>query len=438
MKGVWKRRPFCIVDHWIFDNVPNLGQPISQTDRWGSRLRIFTKYSLALLVGLLLVLLIEICGVVFIDDTLRGDALQYMRIAENLHETGIYSHDGVTPSRALQPIYPLFLTVMYWSLGEHLIVVKMVQVLLGLVSFSLALLIYRRIHAGRFTLIAALALALYVPLWVNAGLILSEMMTIFLMLLFMWAFQSALSQNSWRRLLIAGALLGLAILTRPIVVSMVGLIWLPIIAGKSGWKRRLKCLAPVAVGLVIALLPWAIRNYQSCDRFTPLPPSGAGNLLFASSEDSPQSRDSLLYIGAGEQEQAFSETDMYSAAFNNILNDPVKFVWRGVRRIAWVWSFVPGTRHFLETLPLRILTHSAAGALLLLAFVGLFRLPAGARMLLLYPPLSFTLLFFFTHTTPRYLLPVMPFVLIAAVSGLMYVVELFRERRLLRNRFGGA
>ncbi|MBU1319282.1 MAG: glycosyltransferase family 39 protein [candidate division Zixibacteria bacterium] len=393
---------------------------------------ILTKYNGALLVGLLLVLLIEVCGIVLIDDTLRGDALQYMRIAENLDLTGIYSYDGVTPSRALQPIYPLFLTVMYWSLGEHFMVVRMAQAILGLISFALALLIYRRIHGSRFILIAALVLSLYVPLWVNAGLILSEMMTIFLMLLFMWAFQSALSQNSWRRLLIAGALLGLAVLTRPIVVSMVGLIWLPIVAAKTGWKRRLKNLALVAVGLVIALLPWAIRNYQSCDRFTPLPPSGAGNLLFASSEDSQQSRDSLLYIGAGEQEQSFSETEMYSTAFKNILKDPIKFVWRGVRRIAWVWSFIPGTRHFLETPPLRILTHLAAGAILLLAFVGLFRLPAGTRLLLLYPPLSFTLLFFFTHTTPRYLLPVMPFVLISAVSSLMYLPGLFRQRRQLR------
>jgi 4-amino-4-deoxy-L-arabinose transferase-like glycosyltransferase len=368
-------------------------------------------------------------SIIVTKDPLEGDALQYMHMAENLYKTGIYTYDGITPSRALQPVYPMMLTLLYWETGEHLIIVRTLQTILGLASFLLALLLFRRMVGNHYIFLASAALALYVPLWFNAGLILTEMTTIFLLVAFGYALRRGLIESSWQSLLLSGLLLGIAILTRPIVISLAVMIWLPIIGGSNSWRRKMLTLVPVGAGILIALLPWAMRNYYSCERFTPLPPGGAANLLFASSKDTPQARDSLLYITAGEQEERLSEGTTYSTALHNIVGDPAGFLWRGVKRIAWVWSFIPGTRQYLQHLPGRILTNAASFTLLVLALLGLIRLPLRDRVFLLYPPLSFSLLFFFTHTTPRYLLPIMPFILIAACIGLIHIIESYRRSK---------
>jgi len=380
-------------------------------------------------IGIVIVALIEIIAISSASDDIKGDAVQYLQIAENLYEHQSYSMDGETPTRALQPVYPIFLSVFYWMLGESLLIVRVVQAILGLLSFVFLSRLSRQILGESKSRVAILLVSLYAPIWMNCSYILSETVTIFLISLFMLIFRKGLVEGDFKDLFLSGLLLAIGILTRPILIATALLIWIPFLLSFHTSKKRLASFAWLLVGVVLLLFPWALRNSYCCDHFTPLTPGGAGNILFASNDDTRAARDSLLYIDAGLQESRFGERSMYSIALENIFSDPMGFIWRGLKRNTWVWTIVPGSRSLFHVLPIKLASYAASAAMILLAIIGTRQITRRSDWVILFlPGFSFSLLFFFSHTSPRYLLPIIAFVIILSGAGLEHVWRFTRHR----------
>ncbi len=132
----------------------------------------------------------------------------------------------------------------------------------GSMSVVLIALVARRIAGGRAGLIAAVVAAIYPNLWLNDAIVVSETFIIFTTALVMLCAYRYHDQPSLSRVLVLGAVIGLAALTRPEAILFLGLVLLPLAVWRSGapWRQRLIQFGAGSMVGVLVLVPWVAHN----------------------------------------------------------------------------------------------------------------------------------------------------------------------------------
>jgi 4-amino-4-deoxy-L-arabinose transferase-like glycosyltransferase len=182
-----------------------------------------------------------------------SDASHYHQIANNLASGRGYSlifPTGELHTTAFRPpLYPTLLGAAYRVVGTDLAVGRALNLALGVTVAVLALVLATRIAGPLAGLVAGALVAVYPPLLANDTVLLTEPLSLALLL----GMVLALTGRRW---LVAGVLLGLLVLARPsaqylVVVVVVWLLW------QIGWRRALGCAGVAA--LVVS--PWVVRNW---------------------------------------------------------------------------------------------------------------------------------------------------------------------------------
>jgi len=182
-----------------------------------------------------------------------SDAAQYQVLAENLADGRGYSllFPGLVmhPTAFRPPLYPLLLAGTYKVLGTHVTVGRALNLAIGVVVVVLVYLLAERL-AGPIAGIAAGAIAaIYPPLIANDVVLLTEPLSLALLLGMLLAF----SHRMWW---LAAGLCGLLVLARPsaqylVLVVAVWALW------QFGWRRALALLGIV----ILVISPWVVRNW---------------------------------------------------------------------------------------------------------------------------------------------------------------------------------
>ncbi|WP_165847630.1 glycosyltransferase family 39 protein [Ammonifex thiophilus] len=217
--------------------------------------------------------------------TLNSDDVGYINSAKLWLEKGVFTYvrpaltlspEEIRPSAYITPGYPLFLAFFLKLAPESraLALARYAQVLLSVASVFF---VYRLgSRWGKGELAAALA-ALYPPFILLSGLLLTETLFTFLLLLFLDQWLEA-RENSFRWFLL-GLIGGLATLVRPTGVVLVGLA-----LGGLAWeiwrrKQLFKALLLCLLGFCLVLSPWWVRNYLTFHRLIFLSTGGGNPLL---------------------------------------------------------------------------------------------------------------------------------------------------------------
>lgn len=231
----------------------------------------FGKYPTALLLVLFVGLLLRVLFISVHDRPLFSDEKEYDRLAFNLAAKASYTYD--TSPTAYRPIgYPAFLGFNYFVFGHHLILVKLVQALADVaISFFIYLLLAG--HPERTRLLGAALWAFFAPALFYANLLLSETVFTFLLVLMTWILSRKHEGSGWQSVVL-GALLGILTLIKPTIVIF--LLLLPILMRRI--DLPLRKLYPIALGFLLVLSPWLVRNYLTFDEFA-LSSNGGINLL---------------------------------------------------------------------------------------------------------------------------------------------------------------
>jgi 4-amino-4-deoxy-L-arabinose transferase-like glycosyltransferase len=224
-----------------------------------------------------------------IDD---GDPPIYEAFARNLLKFGIYSHyqaqDHAAPEPTLirVPGYPLMLAAVFAVAGEeNETAVRVSQVLLDTFTCLLIALIAFEISVGensRRRRIAqwALLLSALCPFIANyAAAILTEVPATLLWtaatLFGLRALRKSAVKRNW---FYCGLLTGAATLFRPesgILVGIFGLVLVIKQILERKWRPFILGAILMATGILLALLPWAVRNIRTLQTFQPLAPTYA-------------------------------------------------------------------------------------------------------------------------------------------------------------------
>lgn len=232
------------------------------------------------------------------------DAKAYARIAAHL-EGG----DGFTagrkatqPSTNYSPGLPLLVAGIYELTGG--VNGQLARIVLAVIASLAVLFTYllgRRLGGVVAGLIGAVAVAVYPALLEYGGMLMSEPLATTLLsagvLALLWAGDAGGGlRSSWWRWLLAGLLFGGLSLVRPEYLAVSFLLALlvllrgvaspsklpkdPYSESKGNLGRGAVAAGLVALGIVVAVAPWTIRNAVELHRFVPVS-TGGGQVLFS-------------------------------------------------------------------------------------------------------------------------------------------------------------
>jgi 4-amino-4-deoxy-L-arabinose transferase-like glycosyltransferase len=210
----------------------------------------------------------------------QQDAWDYDR-----HARSIADGDGFPPSyyvaddgpSALRaPGYPYFLGLVYAFTGDSVDAGRVANALMGALAVWLIYLIVRRLWGTRVGLVAAAVAAVFPPLVLLSRDLLSESLFVALELATVACVLEFRRLRELRWALAAGALGGLAALTRNPGPALA----IPVLLGLWVLRPRLSraaLLAPAAAlaAMVLVVAPWTIRNAIEFGTFVPIT-SGTG------------------------------------------------------------------------------------------------------------------------------------------------------------------
>ncbi len=178
---------------------------------------------------------------------------------------------GFFRHKVVPPVYPIFIAIFYYIFGINTFSYFVPQVLLGSITCCLVYFVAKDIFNEKVAVVSALMVALYPELIFWAFIVRNETLFIFLLALFFLLFLRKDSKQNYVFTVVMGIILGLACLTRIIIMFFVPIIFLWQYFRWEGSKTKaLIWLFVFFCSFSLVVLPWAVRNYFVFNNFTPL------------------------------------------------------------------------------------------------------------------------------------------------------------------------
>jgi len=367
------------------------------------------------------------------------DAISWNAVAWNfLNGNGFTEIDG-SPTTIRAPLYPMFLSFVYFLFGRNYLMVKIFQALIGAMSCAAIFLLAKKIFNKRIAFFSAVGCALWPALIVYVGIIGSETLFTFLLIFFILFLTKAYTENSQKYYLLGGVILGLANLTRSTLFFYPLFLIVFILLFEKEWKKKISSIGMIFLISGLIVLPWTIRNYNVFGRFL-LINTGAGELFWSGTYVPwdgicKHGRDEHFYNLFNLKNPVDNERKMFQEGLKNIKENPLGFVKLSIKKFSRFW-FKPIGQELTEKkyyilgkllfLPQIILT------LLFLYGIITFYIP------LLLPIVTIFIYFGVMHNLlaplTRYRLPLEPLFIVFAVAGLSKLVTKLLNMRKLSSK----
>jgi 4-amino-4-deoxy-L-arabinose transferase-like glycosyltransferase len=401
----------------------------------------------------------------YVDATpgyvLRHDARDYdvhaRSIAEGQGFSKTLAHGRPTAFRP--PGYPYFLGAVYRAFGveraanpRRLRVARIAQAFVGTAVVALAGVLAAQLWGWGVGLVALALGAVYVPLITVGGAVMSEpLFDAFMLAALVAAIAHRRSAHRYRWTVLAGALGGLAILTRANALILLAPLAWAVWDGRP-WRSR-AALGPPAVLVVIAALtvtPWTIRNAVELHAFVPVSTqlgsalAGTYNDAVRADTQNPAAWQGLKHIPdyaplfdrVAVTPEPVLERELRRAALRYIAHHPLfvaKVGWWNTRRMLEL----AGRRRSRATAATITIDHPWADRGILcfwivgaIAVAGVLtrRARRSPAFVWTVPALMFLSVVFLVVETPRYRTPIDPFLVLLAAAALATAGERLRAR----------
>jgi 4-amino-4-deoxy-L-arabinose transferase-like glycosyltransferase len=228
----------------------------------------FPRGGLALAALFLLALAVRLAWISWVDVSPRDgrfdDTLWYDRSAQYIASGRGYLFFDDAPTAAWPVGYPAFLAAIYRVTDDSLLAAKVANAFLGALTvlgvFALGALVF----GPRAGWAGALVLTFFPNQVIFAGLVMSEVLCAFLLLLVLLAVVY-LTLNSqrlrWWGPAVVGALIGLTAMVRGEFLLFFLVPLLPWRMMLGSWRKALGYTAVAFLAMALVLTPWTVRNW---------------------------------------------------------------------------------------------------------------------------------------------------------------------------------
>jgi hypothetical protein len=414
-------------------------------------------------------------GIIFTFNVNRhlyfSDTLYYIRVAQEPNRLVI--NDGA-PATSIGPIYPLFLTPFFQLFPAYMRVAPVVAARLSQAFFDvlaiIAIYLIAQQQFGQYVARIALVMqALDLRYVLQISALGTETLFITLFVIFMLAYLIAIEQDKLHRFIGSGALLGLAVLTRPIPLIFPAVLAIHIwFSYPENRRRAIARIVVMTLAMGLIMSPWIIRLWVATGSLLPISNTGLAHFWLTSQSQGDE-------IGGTSWDQAaiqdvnqstgqqvngvaeISQQDYLIAAFRNILAAPSEWIQRVAIRLLLAYKqpygtlLIPGDTPKLSfdqvlydvrsgRAPLgELLSYPSLGWRIIIYFWHYYTLILGSLGLVLaiqssgwkvFPLVGWivynSVLLAFLAVEPRYLFPVMFAFTIFAAYGSMRLWNLIR------------
>ncbi len=185
------------------------------------------------------------------------------------------------------PGYPYFLALVYYLSGSSYLIIRIIQIVLGLVNCVMVYLIGRQIFNGAVGLIFATLMSVYWEFIFFEGELLAPVLLIFLGLALVYTLCTCIDKFTYLRIITAGLLFGSFALTRPniLLCGPVILAWI--------WKLKHQNKDGPGFGSIVivfiitisgVIAPATLRNYLVSKDIVLITANGGVNLYIGNNE----------------------------------------------------------------------------------------------------------------------------------------------------------
>ncbi|MBI4862000.1 MAG: glycosyltransferase family 39 protein [Candidatus Riflebacteria bacterium] len=344
------------------------------------------------------------------------DTIGYQSLAESLLAgKGFAVASEYQHNRA--PLFSILWAVLWAVFPRSLMVILLVQAVLSTLTVLAVHRLALDLTGSSAAALGAAGLAAIDPFQVFfVGLALSETLYLTLFTLALWRLASSPERPSSP--VQAGALMGLAALTRATGLVHGAALTAAALLGSSGDRSvRVRTTALFVLGFSLVLTPWVARNASVYGTFVPVA-TGSGFTLFESNNDLFQ--DGPWPPGLPRPTPPAGATPLEEDRFYGslarrwIVDHPGQFLARAVRRQIRLFDVVPHAADYSRG-SYTLISAGFMVPLYGLAIVGFLRLDRAARGLVGLPVVATVALHVLILGSVRYRLPLMP--IFCAVAG---------------------
>lgn len=315
--------------------------------------------------GLLAVAVVRVVAIALGWGSLESDPDAYRALAATWHDTGVLgrlSADGVpTPSAYRPPLYPWLISWFSSSAAEleDRWWIGSCHVLLGTATCVLTLAIARRLRLSpAMGWFAVLGVACDPILLRQSTLVMTETTATFLgaWIWWWWLRSESRQHDRWSLpAMLLGVGMGIAMLCRPTALAWIALWWIASLA-----MRRWRWVIASAVGVVLAIAPWTLRNAVQWGRPIATTTHGGYTLYLANnpilydhwgrsvSREWDEERFHERWRDQRSQVEPGNELELdrlaQSLAWSTITGDPASAIRGCGIRLGWFWAWWPSSR----------------------------------------------------------------------------------------------
>jgi len=193
-----------------------------------------------------------------------GDEASYDKVAINILEGHDLCYELGESCIEPQPLYPLFLSSIFYIFGHNLDAVRIAQIVLFAFISVLGFLLAKRLFSRQIGVYSGLLIGLFYPLAGYCGVLYREVFFTFLVVLFIYCLYRAYLSKKRIWFSFSGIILGLVMLTNAVTYFLpllIIFIFLIVYKKKFFCKKMLICFFFFLFSLIIVLSPWLIRSY---------------------------------------------------------------------------------------------------------------------------------------------------------------------------------
>lgn len=390
----------------------------------------------------------------------QGDAAEYDKIAVNCIAGNGYLLGGY-PNTVRPPFYVFFLSLVYLIFGHSYTAVRVIQSLFDALTVFLIFLFMKKEAGERPALTSAVLIGFHPHYMLRSLVTMTETLSALLNVIFVLLLIKAEKDKKSPLYFLAGILLGLSILTRPILLLFPFfylICYLIFYCQPYRWKKFTLRWTLLTVTAFALISPWTLRNYVVFRQFIPVTGYGVGMHIYSASLNyqrteigkDGQFREILSstrqrWVAKGQLE---AEKKLIKAGIRRIKSHPFLFLSSGffyaIPKLFIInYLLETGGMTFLSSvsvisgkpiiepswyrlfrIPFRILYI----LIFLAGLVGFYILRKSEpfRPIILVLVYAIIMLAFFTIASSRYFLPFMPLFLALGVAGCW---QLFQRKK---------
>ena len=418
--------------------------------------RLPVKNSKALIIPILIISLVinVIVALTSNPASLKaGDSIGYNNIGLNIASGKGFSLDGQNPTAHREPAYPGFIAIIYLLFGYHQLAVKLVQGLIGVVIVFLIFLIGESIFNRRIALSAAFLTAIWLPLALYYGYLLTEALFTFALVVSAYCLLKLKEHPTIWMAVLCGLALSVGVLTRVTLLLIPLFILVGMLITFSIWKVRtvlLWCVLLITMMSPVCL--WIVRCYITQGKFILLTSHAHVNLYSKVVIIEHGFKEGVAERSAEEHRIINEERDRRDKLNRNIknplgavireliLNHPKEYFLSSFDKFLFFWQ--PFTRTSLSFIKQDSLFYTLflpvlfiyASALIGMGMTFLHRNLNSGSMLISLFIIYLTAIHSLTHAIPRYRRPIMPFVILLAFYGFFTTLDYLSRRAKLNQK----